>query len=105
MAERKTQLNDADVKTFLGSVKNEKRRNDSFVVAELMEATSGVKPQMWGPSIVGFGTHHYSYADGRPAEICRIGLYVNRLEDVDLSVLETIFEKAYEHREQDNPDL
>ena len=28
---------------------------------------------MWGTSIVGFGKHHYQYANGKPAEICKVG--------------------------------
>jgi hypothetical protein len=73
MAERKTVENDADMDAFLSGVKNETRRKDSEVIARLMTSISGEQPKMWGPSIIGYGRHHYSYADGRPAEICRIG--------------------------------
>ncbi len=88
---------------------------------------------MWGPSIVGFGKHYYKYANGKEAEICKIGfsprsqslvfylanfrerasllnqlgkhkvsgggcLYINKLEDIDQNILETIIEKAYKHK-------
>ena len=33
-----------------------------------MEEITGSKPQMWGPSIVGFGTYHYKYASGREGD-------------------------------------
>ena len=133
MTERKTIENDADVEIFLKGVKNKTRRKDSIVVAKLMESVSGVKPKMWGSSIVGFGKHNYTYKNGRPAEICQIGfapraqslvfylanfdgrerllqklgkhrlsrsgcLYINRLQDVDIAVMETVIEKAYQHK-------
>ena len=28
---------------------------------------------MWGPSIVGFGEHHYQHANGKDVSICKIG--------------------------------
>ena len=28
---------------------------------------------MWGAHIVGFGKRHYNYADGKPAELCKVG--------------------------------
>ncbi|MEQ8859315.1 MAG: DUF1801 domain-containing protein [Pseudomonadales bacterium] len=73
MAERKTQQTGVSPQAFLETVKNERRRKDSQVVLELMRAASGQKPTMWGPSIVGFGKREYTYANGKPAEICRIG--------------------------------
>ena len=28
---------------------------------------------MWGSHIVGFGIRHYNYANGEPAELCKVG--------------------------------
>jgi hypothetical protein len=68
MAEPKTQKNDASVEDFLNAVANEKRREDSFVVNDLMKDVTGEQPSMWGDSIVGFGTYRYKYASGREGE-------------------------------------
>jgi hypothetical protein len=38
-----------------------------------MAAATKAKPGMWGTSIIGCGKHHYQYADGKPAEICKVG--------------------------------
>lgn len=65
MAELKTQKNDGDVRAFLQSVENEKRREDSFKVLKLMSDVLDEEPTMWGSSIVGFGDYHYKYASGR----------------------------------------
>jgi hypothetical protein len=73
MAERKTNRTEASVDKFIDSIKDESRRQDCRVITTLMAAATGVEPEMWGPSIVGFGTHHYQYANGKPAEICKVG--------------------------------
>ncbi|MGI9227290.1 MAG: DUF1801 domain-containing protein [Gammaproteobacteria bacterium] len=73
MAERKTQENNTCVRDFIDNVKNEKRRKDSQVILKMMRSISGKRPKMWGPSIVGFGKHYYKYANGKDAEICKIG--------------------------------
>ena len=65
MAELKTKRNKGDVEAFLNSVPDEKKRQDSFMVMELMKQVTGKEPEMWGDSIVGFGSYHYIYASGR----------------------------------------
>lgn len=73
MTERKTKENKASVKTFIDNVKSDQRRKDSRVVLKIMKSVSHKQPKMWGPSIVGYGKHHYKYANGKDAEICKIG--------------------------------
>lgn len=129
MAKRKTQATKASVSAFIRTVPNATRRKDSAAVAELMASVSGEKPILWGTSIIGCGKHHYTYANGEAAEICKIGfapratslvfylgkfpgkaallkqlgkhrvrggcLYITKLADVDLDVLEKILTRAY----------
>ena len=68
MAELKTKRNKGDVDTFLNSVSDKKKRQDSFTVLELMRQVTGEEPEMWGDSIVGFGSYHYKYASGREGD-------------------------------------
>jgi hypothetical protein len=68
MAELKTKRNKGDVKAFLNSVPDERKRQDSFTILELMKTVTGVEPEMWGESIVGFGNYHYKYASGREGD-------------------------------------
>ena len=68
MAELKTQENDASVDDYLNSVKDDKKREASFKVKELMEEVTGEEARMWGESIVGFGRYKYRYASGREGE-------------------------------------
>ena len=68
MAELKTQQNDQSVEVFLNSVADEKKRQDSFAILNLMHEVTGAEPKMWGTSIVGFGNYHYTYASGREGD-------------------------------------
>ena len=73
MAENKTQATEASVEAFLAKVEPEQRREDGRLVAEMMARITGEPATMWGPSIIGFGAHHYRYESGREGDICRIG--------------------------------
>lgn len=68
MAELKTKKNDASVEKFLNSVKDEKKRQDSFTILKLMKQITKAEPKMWGTSIIGFGSYHYKYASGREGD-------------------------------------
>ncbi|MFN0085568.1 MAG: DUF1801 domain-containing protein [Blastocatellia bacterium] len=65
MAELKTKRNEASVEEFLNQIPDEKQRRDSFTILEIMKKVTGKKPEMWGPSIIGFGTYHLKYESGR----------------------------------------
>lgn len=73
MAELKTSKNDGSVDDFLQSVEHPKRKADSLVVLELMKEITGEPPVMWGKSIVGFGSYHYTYASGRSGDWMKTG--------------------------------
>ena len=73
MTELKTKKNETSVEGFLTSVENEKRREDSFLVLDLMKEVTGEEPTMWGTSIVGFGNYHYKYASGREGDWFVVG--------------------------------
>jgi len=68
MAELKTKPNDAPVEKFLNGIKEKDKRDDCFVLLELIKKTTKQEPKMWGNSIVGFGTFHYKGASGREGD-------------------------------------
>ena len=69
----KTVARTADPIAFIDKVKNEVKRRDSHELVAMMRDVTGEPPKMWGPSIVGFGTRNYLYANGREGEICLTG--------------------------------
>lgn len=73
MADLKTRRNDASVADFLKSVEDEQKRKDCLELVGLMQDVTGEEPEMWGDSIVGFGTYHYRYASGREGDWMQVG--------------------------------
>lgn len=129
--DRKTQPTAASVDEYLASVEDSSRKADAEVVTELMRSVTKCEPQMWGPSIIGFGRMLYKTADGVEREHLAVGLsarkaalslygltyyesnadlleklgkhttgkgclYIKRLSDVDLSILEELIVKGWE---------
>ncbi|NOR86651.1 MAG: DUF1801 domain-containing protein [Bacteroidales bacterium] len=71
--EIKTKENEQSVEAFLNSVENEQKRADSFSLLEIYKDVTGLKPKMWGDSIIGFGNAHLKYASGREIDYFKIG--------------------------------
>ena len=125
MAENKTKATEASVESYFSTIEDAARRNDCEALAKLMTKATNQPPTMWGTSIVGFGSYHYTYASGREGDSCLTGfasrkgdisiylvraslgrktllaklgkhkmgkgcLYIRKLSDVDLNILEQL---------------
>ena len=132
MAENKTVKTGASVDEFMAAVENRRRREDGLVLLDMMRDVTGLEPEMWGPSIIGFGSYHYRYESGREGDMPLIGfsprkqslslyimsgfdeyqellgklgkhrtgascLYINKLADVDMGVLQEMVSQSVEH--------
>lgn len=126
-ADNKTKPTDVDPRDFVAAVGSDKKRADAEVLLEFFERVTGLKPKMWGPSLIGYGRYHYKYESGREGDMLMTGfsprkanlvmyimpgyrsdamqeklsrlgkhklgkscLYINKLADVDMDVLEEI---------------
>ena len=78
----KTTATDGDVGAFLAGIDDERRRRDATLLAELMREVTGAPAVLWGPSIVGFGNHHYRYATGREGDAPAIGFAPRKAQTV-----------------------
>lgn len=138
MAQNKTNRNDGDVRSYLESVENKRRRDDALALLEMMGEITGEPATMWGTSIVGYGSYHYRYESGREGDwfltgfaprkasmtlyimpgferyddlLARLGkhkigrscLYINKLADVDMSVLKELVAESVAHMRQSYP--
>lgn len=134
----KTTPASADVLSFLNAVEHPTRRADGLALYDMMARISGLKPRMWGPTIVGFGSYDYTYESGHSGTSLRVGfsprkarlvvyimpgfegygerlaalgkhktgsscLYINKLADVDTTVLEQLVRESLEAMEQKYP--
>ena len=103
MAQNKTQRNDGDVMAYLESVPIKRRREDSLVVKAMMEEVTGEPAEMWGTSIVGFGSYHYRYESGREGEFMLSG-FAPRKQSLTLYIMggheryQELFARLGKHR-------
>ena len=73
MTENKTKATNASVAAFIAALADQTRRADAKALVKLMQGVTGEKPKMWGPAIIGFGSHHYKYDSGREGDMPLIG--------------------------------
>ena len=125
MGERKTQETKVSVVQFIAAVEDETRRKDAKAVDKMMREITGEKPAMWGPSIIGYGEWKtpsglwprigfsprkanlvlYVIGDFKEcgALLKKLGkhktgkscLYINKLADVDESVLRDLTAESW----------
>jgi hypothetical protein len=69
MPENKTKPTKLSAAAYINALTDPARRADAKALVKLMQNASGKKPQMWGPSIVGFGSYHYKYESGREGDM------------------------------------
>ena len=142
MAEAKTKPTAVRVEDFIDAVEPAAKREDGKVLDALFRKVTGAAPEMWGPTIVGYGRYHYRYDSGHEGDMCRAGfsprkakhslyildcdgkdeemeallarlgkhsrsvacLYVNKLADVDLAVLEQMIALGWKKSFKVYPD-
>ena len=136
MAENKTKPTKISVAGYIAALPDEAKRADAKMLVKMMQAATGEKPAMWGPSIIGFGSVHYVYESGREGDMPLIGfsprkpaiviygvartsealldklgkhttgkgcLYIKKLADVDVKVLEKMIAFAVATKRKKQP--
>lgn len=68
MAANKTKPTELSPAAFIDAIAEESKRADAKALVDLMRSATGEEARMWGPSIIGFGTHHYAYESGREGD-------------------------------------
>lgn len=145
MAEAKTKPTQVRVEDFIAAVEPASKREDAPVLDALFRKVTGAEPEMWGPTIIGYGEYNTIYDSGRKVRCCRAGfsprkakhslyllpcddggskdeydallarlgkhslgpggcLYVNKVADIDLGVLEELIALAWKHSFVRYPD-
>lgn len=64
MAENKTRPTEVSVAEFLNDIPHPTRRADGLALDALFRKVTGYAPQMWGPTMVGYGSYDYVYDTG-----------------------------------------
>src|SRR6476661_4643881 len=99
MAENKTKPTTLSVPSFIDTVADEGKRADAKSLVKIMQKATGEKPTMWGPSIIGFGSHHYKYDSGREGDMPLIAFSPRKAATVlyGLSSSEALMAKLGKH--------
>ena len=99
MAENKTKQTNVSVSAFIDAITDQDRRADAKALIKLMQKAAGEKPKMWGPSIIGFGSHHYVYDSGREGDMPVIAFSPRKAATVlyGLSNAEALLPKLGKH--------
>jgi hypothetical protein len=120
MSANRTIFTGADPAQFLAAVTPQARRDDAMALDAMFRRATGYRPQMFGATIIGYGSYAYRYDSGHGGEsiaagfsprksalvIYNIGsggrlagnlgiyeagkgcLYIKKLSDIDLGVLQ-----------------
>jgi hypothetical protein len=127
----KTQKTKASVAQFIAAIEDDARRKDAKALDLIFREITGEKPAMWGPSIVGYGSYPSRSGDwpitgfsprkaaltlyvmpgvGECAALMRtlgkhkIGracLYINKLADVNETVLRDIIRRGVRYMREE----
>lgn len=73
MADIKTKLTIVSAADFIAAVEPTAKREDAVVLDAIFRKVTGQSPQMWGPSIIGYGSYTYRYDSEHGGEMCRVG--------------------------------
>jgi len=68
MSDLKTKKTKKSVSMFISGVKDEQKRKDSKDLLKIFSSATGLRPNLWGTSIIGYGTYHYKGTGGREGD-------------------------------------
>ena len=85
MYELKTKESDNSVIEFIESVENPQKKADAYQLLDLFTETTRYEGKMWGPSMIGFGSYHYTYKTGHEGDAFLVG-YSPRKTKISLYV-------------------
>lgn len=68
MAKNKTTETEKSVTEFINNIGDDTKRIDCLELIKVIKKLTKLESKMWGPSIVGFGSHHYKYESGREGD-------------------------------------
>src|SRR5258705_12726509 len=69
MSETRTAVTEKSVDDFIAADDNEATRDDTYTLIKIFKDITGCDAKMWGPGIIGFGTHHYKYESGHEGDM------------------------------------
>jgi Domain of unknown function (DU1801) len=81
-SENKTRPTAVSPKKFIAALQDGPRKRDAEALLPWFEKMTGLKPRMWGPSMIGFGRYRYKYESGSEGEAMMTGFSPRKAEMV-----------------------
>ncbi len=82
MTDNKTHFSDASVEDFLNAIEHPVRRADARTLDGIFRDVTGWTPRMFGPTIIGYGSYHYTYESGREGDCQATGFSPRKANQV-----------------------
>lgn len=71
--EQKTKPTDQSVVEFIEAIERPAKKEDAYRLLDIFHEETGYEPTMWGPSIIGYGSYHYTYKTGHEGDAPIVG--------------------------------
>ena len=72
-ADNKTKPTPVTPRAYICALDEGRRKREAEILLPWFETVTGLKGQMWGPSMIGFGRYHYKYDGGREGDFMLTG--------------------------------
>ena len=72
-ADNKTKPTSVTPRAYISGLDEGRRKREADILLPWFETVTGLKGQMWGPSMIGFGRYHYKYDSGREGDFMMTG--------------------------------
>ncbi len=72
-AENKTKPTGVKPEDYVEALDHPQRKADAKVLLKWFPEVTGLRPKMWGPSLIGYGRYRYTYDSGREGEMMMTG--------------------------------
>lgn len=82
MSENKTKPTVVSVDDYIQSIEHPTRRADAIRLDEIFREVTGFEPQMWGPTMVGYGRYDYTYDSGHSGSSLATGFAPRKANQV-----------------------
>lgn len=80
MAETKTKSTSVSVADYIAAVEPPAKQADAQVLDALFRRVTGFEPQMWGPTMIGYGRYDYVYTTGHGGSAMATGFSPRKAE-------------------------
>ena len=73
MNQQKTKPSGISVPDYIEGLESSRRKEEAYTLVDIFSQLTQEDAQLWGNSIIGFGSYHYQYASGHSGDASLVG--------------------------------